>query len=227
MLPHTTEILFYTFWILLGAGLGWLGIVHKHRRLGRGGRPAAVVQNVPGVRAFNDVELHACSTRADMPSMVRHGLAEAKVRAARGGAWSVEQCFALNNLAPTKRNRLEPLPAELLVLIVEDLDYGSALALSRASHFFRRLAPVDWVSDDDKLDYVLAAEGFKQNRRKQRLACFMCFQLRKKKDFHQVLRTKNFAGGGKWELMRQCRVCSPREVPLRMFMDVTQGPPRV
>lgn len=33
--------------------------------------------------AYNEIELHACSTRADMPPMVRHGLAAARIRAVR------------------------------------------------------------------------------------------------------------------------------------------------
>ena len=44
---------------------------------------------------FNDIELDARSTRADMPSAVRHGLAGAKVRVMREGAMGLDMCLGV------------------------------------------------------------------------------------------------------------------------------------
>lgn len=100
---------------------------------------------------------------------------------------------------------------EVLLIIIEDhLDYGSALALSRTNHFFDDLAPADWISENDKLDYVLAAEGFRQNLRRRRLACFLCLKLRGERRFERKARVKGMQRFGEKELGRRCRECYRR-----------------
>ncbi|KAK4540689.1 hypothetical protein LTR36_009020 [Oleoguttula mirabilis] len=213
MINKTILMLF--FWIFVGLGLASLiaFVVWRHQHTALRGLlfPRRLqTPDPPGMRGFNGVELHACSTQAVMMPMVRHGLAEAKVRAGRGGVVGVEVCLALNHLSPTRSNRLQALPAELLLLIGESLDYGAALALSRTSRFFRDLSPADWISELDKLDYVLAAEGFKRNKRQRRLACFTCMRVCREKKFLRVYRTKHLARSGYWELLRKCNACCGR-----------------
>lgn len=90
MSTHTVRILFFLIIALLATAVVYTIIIWKLRhRLRRRAHVAPPV--TPGVYGFNGVELHACDTRADMPAVVRHGLAEAKVRAKRGVVLGVEE----------------------------------------------------------------------------------------------------------------------------------------
>lgn len=120
-------------------------------------------------------------------------------------------CSALTTQPAGNNNDDEPtaslqtLPTELLLDINGYLDYGSALSLLRTSRFFHNLALSDEVGKDDKLDYVLAAEGFRHNGK--RLACFVCLRLRGEGEFALGSRTGELREFGGNELGRRCRDC--------------------
>lgn len=199
------------------------------RRLLRQGRAFLMG---PSCRQFNGTELHDCSTRARMPPMVRHTLAAIKVGAVLRGAIPLAECGGMTLTPPTsavssadysiciapaplrvcgftqrRHTAFEVLPAELILMTIELLDYGSALALSGTNTFFRSLGPCRYLPFDDRLDFVLYAESFKRNRKGHGLACFRCFTVLRARHFERLHRVKPFERFGKNELARQCRRC--------------------
>ena len=121
---------------------------------------------------------------------------------------------ALNLQSPTQSNRLQLLPAELLLIIIEYLDYGSVLSLSRTNRFFWDTSPADYLVEEDKLDYVLPAEGWKHNR--NRLACFLCMKVRGKKHFDKRNQSIFLKKYGESELARRCKECGKHMQELRL-----------
>ena len=92
-------------------------------------------------------------------------------------------------------------------MIFEYLDYGSALALTRTNRFFQNQQPPDYISDSDKLDFVLYAEGFKHNLRRRRLACFVCLTVLRPRHFRRQYRIGGHERVGEEELARRCKRC--------------------
>jgi len=92
-------------------------------------------------------------------------------------------------------------------MILELLDYRSALALSRTNHFFWDRQPADFVADDDKLDHVLVAESFRRNLQRDCLACFVCMTVLRPRHFERRYRVKDLRRLGEDELARRCKRC--------------------
>ncbi|KAL1391251.1 hypothetical protein HDK64DRAFT_251874 [Phyllosticta capitalensis] len=56
------------------------------------------------------------------------------------------------------------LPAELQLQIFESLDYGSVIFMATTNHYWiRRLNPLDFVSNKDKVAFLRRATTFQQN----------------------------------------------------------------
>lgn len=119
----------------------------------------------------------------------------------------IQQQAATQALQSQEGSPFANLPAEILLLIFECLDYSSAISLSRTGLYFYQSSPVDWVSEVAKFEYVLYAEDFQQNQDLQRLACFSCMLVLRPRHFQRSFRSGQWMRMGQRELERRCRQC--------------------